>query len=225
MAGLLAPECAATLVPSADTNGLGVAMVTAVAQRVLIQRHEVEQLLAPLRLSRADLERVQGLMRQEMERGLGRDSNADASVRMLPTYVCNTPDGTGEGQGAGKLSPLKGRGGSLAPLTPPPGVLPAERGDFLALDLGGTNFRVLVVRVMQEGIHMASEIYVVPTSIMQGTGEAVRLRHRARAGNCPGAACAWGQPPLCRCSLTAAPLHSSSTTSSSASWTSRPSRT
>uniref|UniRef100_A0A493SS56 Phosphotransferase n=1 Tax=Anas platyrhynchos platyrhynchos TaxID=8840 RepID=A0A493SS56_ANAPP len=123
--GLLAPECAATLVPAADTNGLGVAMVTAVAQRMLTQRHEVEQLLAPLRLSRADLERVQGLMRQEMERGLGRDSNADASVRMLPTYVCNTPDGT-------------------------------ERGDFLALDLGGTNFRVLVVRVMEEGIHMAT---------------------------------------------------------------------
>ncbi|NWZ24206.1 HXK2 protein, partial [Asarcornis scutulata] len=142
VAGLLAPECAATLVPSADTNGLGVAMVTAVAQRMLTQRHEVEQLLAPLRLSRADLERVQGLMRQEMERGLGRDSNADASVRMLPTYVCNTPDGT-------------------------------ERGDFLALDLGGTNFRVLVVRVLQEGIHMASEIYVVPTSIMQGTSEAL----------------------------------------------------
>uniref|UniRef100_A0A8B9CGE2 hexokinase n=1 Tax=Anser brachyrhynchus TaxID=132585 RepID=A0A8B9CGE2_9AVES len=142
VAGLLAPECTATLVPSADTNGLGVAMVTAVAQRLLTQRHEVEQLLAPLRLSRADLERVQALMRQEMERGLGRDSNADASVRMLPTYVCNTPDGT-------------------------------ERGDFLALDLGGTNFRVLVVRVMQEGIHMASEIYVVPTSVMQGTGEAL----------------------------------------------------
>ncbi|XP_035194361.1 LOW QUALITY PROTEIN: hexokinase-3 [Oxyura jamaicensis] len=140
--GLLAPECAATLVPSADTNGLGVALVTAVAQRLLTQRHEVEQLLAPLRLSRADLERVQALMRQEMERGLGRDSNANASVRMLPTYVCNTPDRT-------------------------------ERGDFLALDLGGTNFRVLVVRVMQEGIRMASEIYVVPTSVMQGTGEAL----------------------------------------------------
>lgn len=102
VAGLLAPECTATLVPSADTNGLGVAMVTAVAQRLLTQRHEVEQLLAPLRLSRADLERVQALMRQEMERGLGRDSNANASVRMLPTYVCNTPDGTGGGQGVGK---------------------------------------------------------------------------------------------------------------------------
>uniref|UniRef100_A0A493TJZ7 Phosphotransferase n=1 Tax=Anas platyrhynchos platyrhynchos TaxID=8840 RepID=A0A493TJZ7_ANAPP len=148
--GLLAPECAATLVPAADTNGLGVAMVTAVAQRMLTQRHEVEQLLAPLRLSRADLERVQGLMRQEMERGLGRDSNADASVRMLPTYVCNTPDGT-------------------------------ERGDFLALDLGGTNFRVLVVRVMEEGIHMASEIYgSVPPTVLS---PAASLCRRGCAGS------------------------------------------
>lgn len=56
--------------------------------------------------------------------------------------------------------------------------LPAERGEFLALDLGGTNFRVLVVRVAQDGIRMANEIYVIPTAITQGTGEAVRLRTR-----------------------------------------------
>ncbi|NXI72499.1 HXK2 protein, partial [Anseranas semipalmata] len=142
VAGLLAPECAATLVPSTDGNGLGAAMVTAVALRLVAQRREVDQLLGPLRLSRGDLARVQALMRQEMERGLGKESNTTASVRMLPTYVCNTPDGT-------------------------------ERGDFLALDLGGTNFRVLVVRVMEDRIHMASEIYVIPTSVMQGTGEAL----------------------------------------------------
>lgn len=53
---------------------------------------------------------------------------------------------------------------------------PAERGEFLALDLGGTNFRVLVVRVAEDSIRMASEIYVIPTSIIQGTGVAVRLR-------------------------------------------------
>ncbi|XP_027498963.1 hexokinase-3 isoform X3 [Corapipo altera] len=49
----------------------------------------------------------------------------------------------------------------------------AELGEFLALDLGGTNFRVLVVHVTEEGIRMASEIYVIPTAIMQGTGEAL----------------------------------------------------
>ncbi|NXJ06673.1 HXK3 protein, partial [Odontophorus gujanensis] len=140
--GLLAPECTATLVPSTDGSGLGAAMVTAVALRLAAQRHKVERLLAPLRLSRADLERVQALMRQEMERGLDRESNAESSLRMLPTYVCHTPDGT-------------------------------ERGEFLALDLGGTNFRVLVVRVGQDNIHMTSDIYVIPTAIMQGTGEAL----------------------------------------------------
>ncbi|NXC48671.1 HXK2 protein, partial [Penelope pileata] len=139
---LLAPECVATLVPSTDGNGLGAAVVTAVALRLAAQQKKVEQLLAPLRLGREQLERIQALMRQEMERGLGQDSNADASVRMLPTYVCNTPDGT-------------------------------ERGSFLALDLGGTNFRVLVVHVMEDGIQMASEIYVIPTAIMQGTGQAL----------------------------------------------------
>ncbi|KAF1656693.1 Hexokinase-2, partial [Eudyptes chrysocome] len=140
--GLLAPECTATLLPSVDGTGQGAAMVTAVTLRLAAQRREVDQLLAPLRLSRTDLERVQVLMRREMELGLGRESNANASVRMLPTYVCGTPDGT-------------------------------ERGEFLALDLGGTNFRVLVVRVAQDGIRMASEIYVIPTAIMQGTGEAL----------------------------------------------------
>ncbi|NXN38659.1 HXK2 protein, partial [Rhinoptilus africanus] len=140
--GLLAPECMATLVPSVDGTGRGAAIVTAVALRLVEQRREMDQLLAPLRLSRADLERVQALMRQEMELGLGQQTNASSSVRMLPTYVRGTPDGT-------------------------------ERGEFLALDLGGTNFRVLVVRVAEDGIRMASEIYLIPTNVMQGTGKAL----------------------------------------------------
>ncbi|NXG25478.1 HXK3 protein, partial [Grallaria varia] len=139
---LLAPECVAIFLPSRDGSGRGAAMVTAVALRLEAQRREVAEILAPLRLSYADLVQVQALMRQEMELGLGQETNANASVRMLPTYVCNTPDGT-------------------------------EQGEFLALDLGGTNFRVLVVRVSQEGIRMASEVYVIPTAIMQGTGEAL----------------------------------------------------
>ncbi|NXV72346.1 HXK3 protein, partial [Atlantisia rogersi] len=140
--GLLAPECVATLLPAVDGTGQGAAIVTAVALRLAAQRREVDCLLAPLRLSHADLERVQALMRQEMELGLGCETNANASLRMLPTYVRNTPNGI-------------------------------EQGEFLALDLGGTNFRVLVVRMAQNSIHIASNIYVVPTTIMQGTGEAL----------------------------------------------------
>ncbi|KFO81466.1 Hexokinase-3, partial [Cuculus canorus] len=138
---MLSPECVATFLPSVDSTGRGAAIVTAVALRLAAKREEVDQMLAPLRLSRADLQHVQALMRQEMELGLGRESNANASLRMLPTYVRNTPDGT-------------------------------EQGEFLALDLGGTNFRVLLVRVAQD-ICITSEIYVIPTAIMHGTGEAL----------------------------------------------------
>ncbi|KAM6322755.1 hexokinase-3 [Podargus strigoides] len=140
--GLLAPESVVTLLPSVDGTGRGAAIVTAVALRLVAQRRKVDQVLAPLLLSHGDLERVQALMRREMELGLNQEPNASPSVRMLPTYVCGTPDGT-------------------------------ERGEFLALDLGGTNFRVLVVRLTQHGIHMASEIYVTPIAVTQGTGEAL----------------------------------------------------
>ncbi|KFP04633.1 Hexokinase-2, partial [Calypte anna] len=140
--GLLAPECTTTLLHAVDGTGRGAAMVTAVALRLAAQRREVDLLLAPLQLSYDDLKHVQALMRQEMELGLGRDTHANASVRMLPTYVCATPDGK-------------------------------EQGKFLALDLGGTNFRVLAVHVGKEGIRMASEIYVIPTTAMTGTGEAL----------------------------------------------------
>ncbi|CDQ64541.1 unnamed protein product [Oncorhynchus mykiss] len=51
-----------------------------------------------------------------------------------------------------------------------------EKGDFLALDLGGTNFRVLHVRVveeMQKLLKMDSKICAIPQEIMLGTGEQV----------------------------------------------------
>ncbi|NWX93552.1 HXK3 protein, partial [Nothoprocta pentlandii] len=165
---LLAPECVATLVPSVDGSGRGAAVVTAVALRLVAQRREMDQLLAPLRLGLADLQRVQALMRREMELGLKPETNAQSSVRMLPTYVRNTPDGTGaaRNEGAGWRVPLQ-------PPDAPCPLPPAERGDFLALDLGGTNFRVLVVHVEHNGVRMASQIYAIPLAIMQGTGEAL----------------------------------------------------
>lgn len=52
----------------------------------------------------------------------------------------------------------------------------AEKGDFLALDLGGTNFRVLHVRVVEEEqkvLKMDSQICAIPQEMMLGTGEQV----------------------------------------------------
>ncbi|XP_055358104.1 hexokinase-2-like isoform X2 [Betta splendens] len=47
----------------------------------------------------------------------------------------------------------------------------SERGQFLALDLGGTNFRVLHVRVQKDGQETDSKICAIPQEMMQGPGE------------------------------------------------------
>ncbi|KAM9810259.1 hexokinase-2 [Neosynchiropus ocellatus] len=78
--------------------------------------------------------------RREMDKGLCRDTNPTAAVKMLPTFVLSTPDGT-------------------------------EQGEFLALDLGGSNFRVLRVKVVSNGkqVEMENEIFEIPEHIMRGS--------------------------------------------------------
>lgn len=133
---LLAPECDVSLIPSVDGGGRGVAMVTAVAARLAAHRRLLEETLAPFRLNHDQLAAVQAQMRKAMAKGLRGEAS---SLRMLPTFVRATPDGS-------------------------------ERGDFLALDLGGTNFRVLLVRVTT-GVQITSEIYSIPETVAQGSGQ------------------------------------------------------
>ncbi|XP_033035971.1 hexokinase-3 isoform X4 [Trachypithecus francoisi] len=133
---LLAPECDVSFIPSADGGGRGVAMVTAVAARLAAHRRLLEETLAPFRLNHDQLAAVQAQMRKAMIKGLRGEAS---SLRMLPTFVRATPDGS-------------------------------ERGDFLALDLGGTNFRVLLVRVTT-GVQITSQIYSIPESVAQGSGQ------------------------------------------------------
>ncbi|XP_045656162.1 hexokinase-3 isoform X3 [Ursus americanus] len=134
---LLAPQCDVSFIPSVDGGGRGVAMVTAVAARLAAHRRLLEETLAPFRLNHNQLAAVQAQMREAMVKGLRGEAS---SLRMLPTYVRATPDGT-------------------------------ERGDFLALDLGGTNFRVLLVRVTAGGVKITSQVYSIPEDVAQGSGQ------------------------------------------------------
>lgn len=52
-------------------------------------------------------------------------------------------------------------------------ILISERGKFLALDLGGTNFRVLLIELSGEHFEMKSKIFAIPQHIMLGSGEQV----------------------------------------------------
>ncbi|XP_012577936.1 PREDICTED: hexokinase-3 isoform X2 [Condylura cristata] len=134
---LLAPECDVSFIPSVDGGGQGVAMVTAVAARLAAHRRLLKETLAPFRLSREQLAAVQTQMREAMAKGLQGEAS---SLRMLPTYVRATPDGS-------------------------------ELGDFLALDLGGTNFRVLLVRVATGGVQITNQVYSIPECVAQGSGQ------------------------------------------------------
>ncbi|XP_008253672.1 hexokinase-3 isoform X1 [Oryctolagus cuniculus] len=134
---LLVPECDVSFIPSVDGGGRGVAVVTAVAARLAAHRRLLEETLMPFRLNCEQLAGVQAQMREAMAKGLRGEAS---SLRMLPTYVRATPDGS-------------------------------ERGDFLALDLGGTNFRVLLVRVTEGGVQITNQVYSVPEHVAQGSGQ------------------------------------------------------
>lgn len=71
-------------------------MVTAVAYRLAAQHKARQKILEALKLSHEQLLEVKQRMRLEMEKGLGKETHEEAAVKMLPTYVCSTPDGTGD---------------------------------------------------------------------------------------------------------------------------------
>lgn len=95
----LVPDCDVRFLQSQCGSGKGAAMVTAVAHRLAIQHAERRRILDTLRLSREQLLEVKGRMSEEMERGLMKPTHEQASVKMLPTYVRSTPDGTGSFKG------------------------------------------------------------------------------------------------------------------------------
>lgn len=49
----------------------------------------------------------------------------------------------------------------------------AVEGKFLALDLGGTNFRVLLIELLNGELHHETEIYTIADELRNGTGEEV----------------------------------------------------
>ncbi|XP_006630500.1 hexokinase-1 isoform X1 [Lepisosteus oculatus] len=139
----LVPDSDVRFLLSESGSGKGAAMVTAVAYRLADQARQIKQTMDEFRLTQAQLLEVKKRMRTEIENGLGKKTHGTATVKMLPTFVRSTPDGT-------------------------------EHGDFLALDLGGTNFRVLLVKIRsgkRRTVEMHNKIYAIPIEVMQGTGE------------------------------------------------------
>lgn len=94
----LVPDSDVRFLLSESGSAKGAAMVTAVAYRLADQTRQIAQTLAEFRLSKAQLLEVKKRMRTEIENGLGKKTHDSATVKMLPTYVRSTPDGTGDQQ-------------------------------------------------------------------------------------------------------------------------------
>lgn len=92
----LVPDCDVRFLQSQCGSGKGAAMVTAVAYRYAAQQAERQAILDTLRLSREQLLEVKNRMRESMLQGLSEHTHKESSVKMLPTYVRSTPDGTGD---------------------------------------------------------------------------------------------------------------------------------
>ncbi|XP_066949434.1 hexokinase type 2 isoform X4 [Macrobrachium rosenbergii] len=99
----------------------------------------VREICEELILSQENLKEVCDVLHEELNKGLGKDTNPEATIKCFPTYVRELPNGK-------------------------------EKGRFLALDLGGTNFRVLLIQ-LGEKCSMDSRIYAVPQPIMVGPGD------------------------------------------------------
>uniref|UniRef100_A0A8C5C597 Hexokinase-2 n=1 Tax=Gadus morhua TaxID=8049 RepID=A0A8C5C597_GADMO len=146
----LVPDSDVRFLLSESGSAKGAAMVTAVAYRLADQSRQIIQTLEELQLTTEQLLEVKKRMKIEIQNGLSKSTQEIATVKMLPTFVQSTPDGS-------------------------------ENGDFLALDLGGTNFRVLLVKIRsgkRRTVEMNNKIYAIPMEVMQGTGEEVRTRDR-----------------------------------------------
>uniref|UniRef100_A0A6G1S7V8 Phosphotransferase n=1 Tax=Aceria tosichella TaxID=561515 RepID=A0A6G1S7V8_9ACAR len=107
-----------------------------------------EQATRSLIISHQQLEMICHLLEDEFKRGLDRKTNKDANVKMYPTHLIDRAD---EHHSMGHFAE-------------------PEEGKFLALDLGGTNFRVILVELDGSNFHMDNEIFSLSQELMHGPG-------------------------------------------------------
>lgn len=62
----------------------------------LLFDHQVQEICESLVLSQEVLHEVCDRMEEEINKGLGKDTNPDASVKCFPTYVRDLPNGKGK---------------------------------------------------------------------------------------------------------------------------------
>ena len=102
------------------------------------------------------ISRMEKSLREAIEKGLDKEGHRNATVKCFPTYVRELPSGYEASKYNVNCMFL---------------CSSSKVGRFLALDLGGTNFRVVLMEIGEQGkFEMDSEIFAVPKTIMEGSG-------------------------------------------------------
>lgn len=147
---------------------------------------QVDRFLQAMRLGDEQLKDISSLFLAEMKKGLSAESNAAAVVKMLPTHVRSTPDGSGSKRHL--FFSCFWMFSQQTLWTRSLSTLAAEKGQFLALDLGGSRFKVLCVKV-REGkgvrrgrVEMQEKIFPIPQELLEGKGAEVRRWHENGGG-------------------------------------------
>ncbi|KAK9751484.1 Hexokinase [Popillia japonica] len=117
-------------------------------------------------LSEEQLRQLMKTFHHEILQGLGKKTHDNATVKCFVTYVQDLPTGQGLGKKTHDNATVKCFVTYVQDL--PTG---REKGKFLALDLGGTNFRVLLIELSENHFEMKSKIFAIPQHIMLGSGE------------------------------------------------------
>lgn len=105
---------------------------------------QVSETIKQFNVDDVTLKKIMAVFIEEAESGLQSENGGRNSIKMLPSYVRQLPNGR-------------------------------EEGNFLALDLGGTNFRVLLINLHSKKSTAKSKTYRIPRNIMTGTGTEVNV--------------------------------------------------
>lgn len=134
------------------------------------------------------IKEIMSRLHNDLLKGLGSNTHADAIVKCWVTYIQDLPNGKGKAffvQYSFNIlntnQSFQWNATKVFDLNTAVLILDwywglhfvPERGKFLALDLGGTNFRVLIINLGDNHFDMQSKIYAIPNHIMTGTGIAL----------------------------------------------------
>jgi len=119
------------------------------------------------KVTNEQLSNLMNFLDKDIRNGLGRETNSSSVVKSYITYVQDLPNGKGKNNSDDYMISYDNRCNLIS-------FFLSERGRFLALDLGGTNFRVLLIKLRNDKRYkVKSKVFQVPTKIQTGKGTEV----------------------------------------------------